>query len=612
MSLTWHIIKKDWRRFWPLFALWWAVLALRAAHPAMMFRFVGMDQSNQYLDSDFVADRLRIFLLAADVALTLLIPYFVVRADSPIDDHAHWRVLPAGRARMLAAKAGLLGFVAVLVPALIGVAAKVAYHFPPDQWLDGLGLQLFSLTAWVTAPAVLCVLFRRPLVAAGVLCACAMAAVFIEVRVIAPQDVFLHIGEYAVTLYGAGVRILLVLATGLAACAYMYLHGRRVLGGLVVVAGLMIAVIAGWLVQGPQLATETEHYIGGWLVKGPLPAPEPEERVNVPTGSVKELGMDKNQLWLKAQQASGFALDLLPYIHIDPNERFITSIKPNEAAVFDFMAWSLEWPDGEKITGGGSGYSDGLQVSNVASALNTAGLGQVFYSEFFYPDIIRPYILLKRADAARLETVPAKWQSDLHFSAASLVRVADLPLTPGASCLVDGEYTRIVSRRNPPGPNQPGDPFITLRIVQQKLREATWPYTRPSSNQPLGLDTGKGWYLLWNPKKGECITNVTRDWDDFYSPTTTFTLDEGNGLSLDVNVSDIIFDLQSVFYLQDKTAPSRARVPVSPQKFDSAAAGAWLADARLVIVCPNLTHHYVMSATIDPFVAPDKLPPEEP
>ncbi len=38
MNLTWHIIKKDFRRLRPWLMLWWIVLLLRAVHPVVDFK----------------------------------------------------------------------------------------------------------------------------------------------------------------------------------------------------------------------------------------------------------------------------------------------------------------------------------------------------------------------------------------------------------------------------------------------------------------------------------------------------------------------------------------------------------------------------------------------
>jgi hypothetical protein len=127
MKLTWHIVQKDLRRYWP------GLLSLSGIIVLKLGILAGAWHLPLEATRDWQLDRYEGLLLGAQLLLTFLLAVIVVQEDPIPDSAAFWRTLPISPARLLAAKLAGLLLIGVVPAVLILLAGWVGFGLPLAQ-----------------------------------------------------------------------------------------------------------------------------------------------------------------------------------------------------------------------------------------------------------------------------------------------------------------------------------------------------------------------------------------------------------------------------------------------------------------------------------------------
>jgi hypothetical protein len=230
-SLTWHIVKKDFRHLWPWLALWWVTFIVAAVYPAWAFHKF-MHSASMNAETSF-----SIFGAFASVILLLVIVASLVDADTPLDDRALWRTQPVPPARLFAAKITFLLLFGLLAPLLIKFIALAAYGFSfAEGWPAFQNFALILIYGNVVL-LLAASFFVRPIIGYAVLISLYLLAAF-------TISTFNRVGrDSASPPVGILIPLSLFLAILLTAIACIYLQQRRRNAIRVLVCGLVLAYI---------------------------------------------------------------------------------------------------------------------------------------------------------------------------------------------------------------------------------------------------------------------------------------------------------------------------------------------------------------------------------
>ncbi len=599
MKLTWHIAKKDFRRLWPLLALWWGVLALRAFEPTW-------DLATPYKDWDWWALRFAeirpIAMVVLDTLLLIAIGAAAIRDDSPIRSFAHWRTLPLAGGRVLLAKILFLAVFCGLTGALISIATKIAYGFPPAELLAGLAWYEWKIAVCVSLGAMLASLFHHPfftpVVAVIFYCCCAVLCDLPAIWYTQVEG--MGNGDEGSTLYLSRFLVWsnVLLVTTLAVVIYMYYSRRRWPTILILGAGVALAQVAQGLWPIDFFGPPKYDFIY---------MPAPPAAISALALQFSPLGVTWNE---NARPGDQYRAEF------DAKISGLRSSRPGEAWFADTGRWVLPLPDGKKIDflgGMGSPFP-----TNYAEVLQTLGLDKFpedkieLYGgsgkQFAYAATLNLLELNSLEQAGAQKTRP-KLQGGFMFHAGQMTRIADAPVTPGAHLArteddftiqnvavthdVDPDSSRIY-RRMPAGLTAE---YVEIQLLIQSVAPA---------GAPLGTihEYGSSWYreywvkapsyffVLWNPQRHEVVPSFRLKVEPATESEDRYGQNEGNGLSIRTYTNSLLFEF---YHAADST-------PWSPQEIQ-----AWLAGARLVELRYKWEHEYYVPADIDHLDIPDHI-----
>jgi len=558
VKLAWHIAKKDFRRLWPLLALWWGVLGLRALTPALDIKM--RDQPMDAFWTQLNNIRPAVWL-GADILLLLVIGAAAVDTDSPIKPAVHWRMLPLTGRRVFAAKILFLALACGLAGAVINVGVKIAYGFPFANLLAGLGWFEWKIAACLALGFMLASLFRYPFFTLGI------ALVLYGCLVVLYELPFpWYVQNDGDTLYLTRFLVWsnLLLVTALGSARWMYYSRRRSWSRIILAAGVACAqILQVWwpydLVAGTQNHDITE-----------LPAPKTDS-----------LGFS----WQIDP------LQIISHHFSDPNFQFLAKSNlslsaphaphPGEAWIAESGRWTLPLVVGQKLKFYGVPKLD-LPV-NYGEVLGSLGINLPQKGRFefrlqsggFSPGV------LSSLEHTHLANPAPKLMGELQFLIGPMERIADVAVAVGA------HFTRTP------------DSFAIqyVGILEGKVNfDLLYQEVEPAG-PPIGmLDPHGKWYalnssdirdyffVLWNAKRQEGV--LARGIDIWQGPREGdgYGQNEGVGLSVSTFSVGISFEFES-------TPGSSRRSRAEMQQ--------WLADARLVELRFTPEHFYTVPANLD-------------
>jgi hypothetical protein len=598
-KIVWHILKKDFRRLWPLLALWWGVLALRGFEPTW-------DLATPYKDWDWwtfhFAEIRPIAMMVVDTLLLIVIGAAAIRDDSPIRSFAHWRTLPLAGGRVLRAKILFLVVFCGVAGALISIATKITYGFPAAELLAGLAWYEWKIAVCVALGAMLASLFHHPFFTPVVVvisyCCCAVLCNLPAIWYIQVEG--MGNGDDGSTLYLSRFLVwsnLLLVAT-LGVVVYMYYSRRRWPTILILAAGVVLA-------QAAQ---------GLWPIDFFGPPKYDFIYMPVPPAAIAALKLQFSPLALdwNENERPGYQYRA----EFEAKISGLRSSHPGEAWFADQGSWVLPLPDGKKIDlMGGMGSP---LPTNYAEVLQTLGLDKLpevkneLYGgsgkHYAYSASLNLLELNLLEQAGSQKTRP-KLPGGLMFHAGQMTRIADAPVTPGAHLARaeddftiqsvhvrqgdNPEFSRIY--RTMPAGLTPE--YVEIELLIQSVA---------SAGAPLGTvhEYGSSWYreysvkapayffVLWNPQQHEVVPAFRLP---IAMPTESedrYGQNEGNGLSIRTYTNSILFEF---YHAADST-------PWSPQEIQ-----AWLTGARLVELRYQWEHDYYVPADIDHLDIPDHI-----
>jgi len=585
MKLAWHIAKKDFRRLWPLLALWWGMLVLGTLFPAMDSRH-NFD-STQTWPWDYKAYQntmryweVRFFALEAwNIILLLVIGAAAIRADSPIKTFAHWRTLPQSGRRIFGAKILFFAVFCVLPAALVNLVEKIAYGFPLAELFAGLGWYEWKIVACLALGVMPSALFRRPfLTVAGVLafyCLCVVLFDLSDYWFLGMPNIWplFQNNEASLNLSSFIVwsNLWLAMIVGVVACQYLTRRGWPAY--VILILGVVLAQTA----QGVWTFDFMAPYS---YLSLSLPNPEP-------------VAADTLQVVSPGQQKAG---PIKSEIECDWVVSGLRTRQPGEAWFPLWSKWTTEDSDGKKSSDSefswasawGNNADFPLNEEGVLKALGFTGLQKGKYLNWtdnkFSPGnqlsglkiIIPPHAVPKNS--------PAKLTGEYILGAGTLSRIVDIPAIPSAQFARTPDIFKITSihfeprndfdifrLRKPAVIAHPSVIMISVDLLLQSLTSAQLPLAAnrdpwPMIQQGVSMEP-INFYILWNPQRRQTLPAVqsynvgARTW----IPTSAHNF--GSGLDFVTYPSSLIFQ----FY------PSDGAAETSIQE-----AQAWLADARLV------------------------------
>jgi len=606
VKLAWHIAKKDFRRLWPLLALWWGLLGLRALTPVLD---LAAKLQNQPADSPLTQlNNIRPGAwLGADVLLLMIIAAAAVQTDSPIKSTSHWRMLPISGPRVFAAKILFLTLGCCVGGALINLGTKIAYGFPFANLLAGLGWFEWKITACLALGFMLASLFRRPFFALGIgLVVYICVVVFYDLPPIwfVRLDQLPWYDEHSLFLTRFLVWSNLLLAAPLAAAVFVYFRRKRVLGGLILLAGIGCA-------QWTQ---------GSWPTYGFFPEPEEKDdlapAVMIPDSSVPNFSIQISPLRFITYRRNGE--DLYSVI----SGGTITGRQyphPGDAWIISAAEWDLPLTgNGNFVLGAmpgpnflqGSGPNLPLNYADILQAFGMKTLMQSPGDAFIHSLNLNTDKLAKLQNLISNNTLP-KIKGSLFLSTGPLTRIGDAPLTlgaqfPHAQDSIAIQNIHVMDGGAPdadhyPTPSLEGLPLKTVGIdlIIQTLDPAGAPMQLLDPNwswpgDPTKIHEVRDYYfVLWNPKRQESIPAQSLEIQPRWGYDDEYGQNEGNGLSIHTSARSIYFP----FFHPEGQAP-----------WTKEEVQQWLKDARLVELRFKPEHFYRVEADLDGLTIAGHIP----
>ncbi|AHF89731.1 hypothetical protein OPIT5_05310 [Opitutaceae bacterium TAV5] len=172
-ALVWHIVKKDLRRQRWLLLVWGGVWLLRLALPLWLMARLEPSEPGYGATEATV---LQVALLA-DLLLLFVIIARAVQSDGPLRKEAFWRTQPVSPGQMLTAKLLFAGIACWLAPLVVMAAALLCYGAGAEEFFVSLRSVALNQAACVLAASTFAVVFRG--VAASLIIAALVSCLFI-------------------------------------------------------------------------------------------------------------------------------------------------------------------------------------------------------------------------------------------------------------------------------------------------------------------------------------------------------------------------------------------------------------------------------------------------
>ncbi len=582
MKIIWHITKKDFRQLWPLLALWWGVLALRALDPAMDFSAHLPNAPTGQFATQFNRYRSGV-LMAADLVLLVIVAASAVRVDSPIKPGMHWRQLPVSGGRVFSAKILFFILFCGLPAALINLVAKMEYGYPPALWRTGLTWYEWKIAVCIAVGVMAAALFRR-----AFLTPLTVVIVYSFIIIVYELPFLWFLQGYGDSIWDTLylTRFLLwsnvLIASALGAAGFMYMTRRHWRSRLILAAGLVCAqFLQGYWPY--DFFDQTDNAFAY--------SPAPQELTFPVSFSSSTLQLTSRNLPQSRVTINAIFRGQISGVH---------SHGPGEAWILDGSDWNLPMADGHLIklsAGRWPAYPE-----NYAEALQTMGLEklQPYTSDFMAGSWGAGQTNLKSLAAEPPGDQPKKLTGHLKFLVGPLTRIADVPLAKGAQfkrnpdCFAI-QQIRVVKgasadnrQRNNAARLGPPSETVVIDLLAQSMDFSGAPLIMFDPHwqwDQENVSNGREYFfVLWNPKRQEvvpaqAIEMLSSPYDqDEYGETV------GNGLLSATFTRQIFFE----FYHPTAAIPWR---PLEIQQ--------WLADARLVELSFTPEHSYSVPANID-------------
>ncbi|EIP99778.1 hypothetical protein OpiT1DRAFT_04308 [Opitutaceae bacterium TAV1] len=175
-ALVWHIVKKDLRQQRRLLLVWGGVWLLRLAFPLWLMARLEPSEDIEHGYGTTEATVLPIVLLA-DLLLLFVIIARAVQSDGPLRKEAFWRTQPVSPGQMLTAKLLFAGIACWLAPLVVMAAALLCYGAGAEEFFVSLRSVALNQAACVLAASTFAVVFRG--VAASLIIAALVSCLFI-------------------------------------------------------------------------------------------------------------------------------------------------------------------------------------------------------------------------------------------------------------------------------------------------------------------------------------------------------------------------------------------------------------------------------------------------
>jgi hypothetical protein len=569
-SLTWHIVKKDYRYLRPYLDIWWGILLCNAVAAAWCIHHIFHTNAQDALNATprtilgnnqtvAVLIGLNWFFLVLDVTFLCFVVDAILKIDSPIDEKAFWRTRPVGGARMFRAKFISLGLFCFVVPGVIQAAGHLVFGFSPGEFLRGLAQFAAIQGGLVALVACAAVLFQRTI--QGMLTFVCLAVVFIAVEAFSQAPDSLFVALFA-EFRNAWIFPGLFCATALMVAVLIYTGHRRLFGSLALVCGILLMWSAGFSWMNDQAAIAQ--------IFASTPARDEAVKLAVAPSPVAD----------QPSYPASFPPVVFWRLHGWITNPALPELKDSAWRIRSVDS-QLSWPGTKSIKANYNPilyWNESPPLINSPAAFTAMGYGRLV-GQFAESWRNIPLGMIEPDNLTRLKKEPAKLAAQFQVESGQFERLADLPTASGSTWHTDMITTRVesVALSSPTA--------ITVRLDQigpwhSRLFETE---TEIASRGLLNPDT----FLLYNPKTRECV--------------------EGTASEADMD-GDPVFNWQRAtvtFSFDHQTDATGQPVPDAVNK-DSLAQ--WLADARLVEFRFAPTRSFIVPVTIDQFLLPTKFP----
>jgi hypothetical protein len=558
-SLTWHIVKKDYRYLRPYLDIWWGILVSNALVAAWCVHHIFHQSAADALKNNEqeILTSFNWFFLAMDVLLLALVVDAILKNDSPIDEKAFWRTRPVGGRRMFRAKLMSIGLFCFVVPGAIQAVEHLIFGFSPHEFL--LGLEQFAVIqgGMVAVLASAALLFQRTIV--GLLTyVCMMIAVLMATAIAPFEQPEAYLIVMVASFRNGWIFPGIIIAAVFWLTALIYTGRRRRIGFFVLTCGIVLLLPAGyyWMnhhkIPPGTFITARAHPD---LINLPL----------TPSALVDQPSYAYSYVWRLHGWLTSPALPELE----------------DSGWVVQFATSQLNWP-GERaveLNYNPPNYSnDPVTLINAPVAFAAAGYGRLIgASAESWRNLPLGEVSEQQLD--RLKKEPAKLTTRAQLQSVRLQSQVDLPAVAGAIWRSDMAAKRLLNVIV-------GSPAtITLQFDEIS------PWHSIMFETPEEI-TGRGVlnshiYLLYNSKTKECLEGT---------PAQT-------GMD-----SDPIFTWRRVsvtFSFANETDATGLSLP-NPNYQTPLDRLRWLADARLVVLQYTPTQNLTVLTTIDSFLLPSK------
>src|SRR6266536_3842773 len=156
MRLSVHLLRNDVRRFLPLLAGWWIVLAAGTVLDGVR---PGLSANPAMRDS---LSMLGSLLWLANVLIGVVVVALIVQADPLVGTDAFWMTRPISPRALLASKAILLSFTMIVAPVAIEAALMLVYKVPLPEIAGIAASGALSWMLWAIAFMAVAALTPNP------------------------------------------------------------------------------------------------------------------------------------------------------------------------------------------------------------------------------------------------------------------------------------------------------------------------------------------------------------------------------------------------------------------------------------------------------------------
>jgi len=556
-SLTWHIVKKDYRYLRPYLDIWWGILVSNALVAAWCVHHIFHQSAADALKNNEqeILTSFNWFFLAMDVLLLALVVDAILKNDSPIDEKAFWRTRPVGGRRMFRAKLMSIGLFCFVVPGAIQAVEHLIFGFSPHEFL--LGLEQFAVIqgGMVAVLASAALLFQRTIV--GLLTyVCMMIAVLMATAIAPFEQPEAYLIVMVASFRNGWIFPGIIIAAVFLLAALIYNGRRRRTGFLILGTGILLL----WPV-GFSWMNHHQNPPGIFITRRAR-----NDVINLslaPSALVDQPPYSSSYIWRLHGWISNPTLPELG----DSGWRV------------QFAVSQATWP-GEKAVelnyNPGQFWSDRVSLVNAPAAFAAAGYGRLIGTTAESWRNL-PVGEVSDEQLARLKKEPAKLTTRAQLQSVRLESHADLPAVTGATWRSDMTAKRLVAA-------MVGSPAtITLQLDEIS------PWHSVMFETPEEI-TGRGIlnshiYLLYNPKTKECVEGTPSESNMDSDPIFTW-----RRVSLTFNFAN-----ETDATGQPRSATTE-QTPVDRLR--------WLADARLVELQFTPTENLDVLSTIDSFQIP--------